>query len=231
MIFIGDLHGNFKYLCQEIKKRKDVIYIQVGDFGIGFSPDTDDDNMLFINDILISTNSKLYAIRGNHDDPLYFDGSHDLSNLVFVKDYSVMNIEGNNILFIGGAISIDRKYREKRQEDTGRPCHWNDSIFNYNPELIKNLKDIDIVVTHSTPNIATPYGCSAPIVLSWAEEDETLISELEKERSELTSIYQILKDGGNPISKWVYGHYHFEDYSVVDNTSFYLLDIGQFKTI
>jgi hypothetical protein len=39
-----------------------------------------------------------------------------LTNIKLIKDYTVLNLEGNNILFIGGAISVDRKSRMTKHQ-------------------------------------------------------------------------------------------------------------------
>ena len=84
--------------------------IQVGDFGAGFRKDFLDD-MLYLNDVLNEYNVTLYVIRGNHDDPKFFNGNHNWGNLKLLKDYTVLDLEGKKILLIGGAISIDRGNR------------------------------------------------------------------------------------------------------------------------
>jgi calcineurin-like phosphoesterase family protein len=53
----------------------------------------------------------MIAIRGNHDNPEYFKGDYKFTNLHLVPDYTVLKLEGQNFLFIGWSISIDRKPR------------------------------------------------------------------------------------------------------------------------
>ena len=65
-----------------------------------------------LNAVLRKINSVLYCIRGNHDDPSYFnDNIINKSNVKLIKDYSIISVGDKNILCIGGAVSIDRKYR------------------------------------------------------------------------------------------------------------------------
>jgi len=119
IFFLGDVHGQFDYLNWKIKDNPDVFnnssIIQVGDFGIGFKYNESSEKISLkkLNDTCVKHNIHIYAIRGNHDNPSYFNQNHDpvYSNIHLVPDYSVLTIDGKNILCIGGAISIDRVYR------------------------------------------------------------------------------------------------------------------------
>jgi hypothetical protein len=51
-------------------------------------------------------------IRGNHDDPYYFNNKvFSYSNVELLEDYTILTVGNDNILCVGGAISIDRLYR------------------------------------------------------------------------------------------------------------------------
>ena len=55
----------------------------------------------------------LILMRGNHDNPDYFENRLiDYPRMKTIPDYCVIQFSGNNILCIGGAVSIDREYRE-----------------------------------------------------------------------------------------------------------------------
>ena len=58
-------------------------------------------------------NNFLILIRGNHDNPEYFsDGKIDFPLMKTLPDYSILRFSKKHVLCIGGAISIDRKYRQ-----------------------------------------------------------------------------------------------------------------------
>ena len=85
---------------------KDTTIIQVGDFGVGFrSRARMDEEMVEINTRLAKNNNNLLVIRGNHDDPAYFDGNYNFSNIEFLPDYTVRTIEGRN--YLGSEINED----------------------------------------------------------------------------------------------------------------------------
>jgi metallophosphoesterase superfamily enzyme len=97
MRFIGDIHGNFNGLITKLTQRRirNENLIQVGDFGLGFRREKDD--LLFmdkLNESLIKKGNRLFVIRGNHDNPKFFDGAIQMSNLQLLPDYSVLNLEG-----------------------------------------------------------------------------------------------------------------------------------------
>ena len=118
MITIGDIHGNFDKLLRNIihYDLHDEILIQIGDFGIGFDPIMVELIKLVNIDLeLEKRNCKLYIIRGNHDNPSFWEKNRitDLKYITFIEDYSILDIEGKNVLFIGGGICIDRKKRKR----------------------------------------------------------------------------------------------------------------------
>ena len=222
MVILGDIHGNFNLIvnfCRKNESKQPINLIQLGDFGAGFSPDFLDD-MEYLNEHLFEYNVTLYVIRGNHDDPKFFDGKHNWSNLKLLKDYTVLDLEGKKILLIGGATSIDRNHR------TENISWWSDEIFRLDIKKIKKLKDIDIVVTHTTPNFANPISLNS-LVLLFAQDDSNLISDLTFERSELKRLYDILSEN-NEIKHWFYGHFHNTNTEEYNNTTFNLLGIDEF---
>ncbi len=61
-------------------------------------------------------NNWIVFVRGNHDNPAYFDGAMlNFKRFVAVPDYSILQACNHTILCVGGAISgaisIDRIYR------------------------------------------------------------------------------------------------------------------------
>ena len=129
MIFVGDLHGNWGHLKWAIKQKqlKDENIIQVGDFGVGFSSyEHDMEKLQQLNDFLKEKNITLYVWRGNHDNPYFFDGTVNMTNLKLLPDYTLTIIEGKGVLGVGGATSIDRRPRIVENEANIR--YGNDSF-------------------------------------------------------------------------------------------------------
>lgn len=227
MHFLGDIHGDFYVIqnfCRKFGNQSETVnLIQVGDFGAGFeSIEGFMSKMDYLNQILITHNVVVYAIRGNHDDPQYFDGQHNFwTNLKFIKDYDILNIENKNILFMGGAISIDRLDRVENKS------WWRDEIFVLREDLLNKMTDIDIVVTHTAPPFAAPNKIN-DLVLSYAMGDTNLIGDLAYERNLLNQAWEILIKN-NTIEKWYYGHFHFDKVEMLGGVEFNLLPINTTK--
>jgi len=241
LIFLGDLHGNFNYVTWYIKahKIKDAVIYQVGDFGIGFTNEYNDMNILDnLNKFLIEHNVHLYAIRGNHDNPKYFNGKFEkyFTNLHLLADYTVVDIDGVKILGVGGAISIDRKFRlGEMQQYTKvgviKELYWYDEPFVLNEDKLKEFDGIDIVVTHTAPDFCMPINKVGfgTLVEHYALEDPTLKGELTEERNLVTKMYDILKEKNKP-DFWFYGHFHNDWTANIEGTNYRLLNINEMYT-
>lgn len=229
MIFIGDIHGQFQIFLDLLKSKKyqSETLIQVGDFGVGFYPiDQEYHHLNKINSWLIKNNNFLYVIRGNHDNPNYFTESpFQLSNIQFLNDFDVLTIEDKTILFVGGAISIDRKMRREGVD------YWKDEEL---PHIIPDISQIydgtsiDIVCTHNCPTYTWPTELS-PIIHKFVTYDKTLIRDLIDERKRLDLLYEKIKDfNGYDPKRWVYGHMHKTIQTMFGNTTFQCCGINHF---
>ena len=81
---------------------------------------------------LSKANNWIVMVRGNHDDPSYFNKEkikHERCRTI--PDYSIIQACGHNILCIGGAVSIDRNYRKKHDAKyhlSGTASYWADEM-------------------------------------------------------------------------------------------------------
>jgi predicted phosphodiesterase len=230
VLFVGDIHGNFDVIPNFIKtfELDNCAVFQLGDFGVGFEDEIKEQRRLkYLNDRMKVSNSKLFAIRGNHDDPKYFDGNNMFENLELLKDYSVVNINGWNILGIGGAVSIDRIQRNgygyHSNGSEGRSW-WKDEVVVLDHEKLKDLNDIDIIITHTAPSFCSPI--LKDNLRMWFNYDPPLENDVNVERQTMTEIYDILKENNN-ISEWYYGHFHGTHKTERDKTNFYGVNINE----
>lgn len=220
MYLLGDIHGEFNtiyYFALKNENKEPINLIQVGDFGAGFHKGFISD-MEYLNDKLAEFNVMLYAIRGNHDDPRYFDGTHNWSNIKLLPDYSTEIIEGKKVLFIGGATSIDRLYRKPNVS------WWEGEAFKLDYDKLRTFEDVDIVVTHTSPKFAYPIGFN-DLVMNFAQHDPALVNDLLNERELLSITYNTLKEK-NKIKKWFYGHFHTIETTYYEETDFHVLGIN-----
>ena len=244
----GDNHGFWYKLIELISFHKltDLNFIQVGDFGVGFkSFETENGLLNELTTLLNSTGCKLYAIRGNHDDPSYFGIGTGKSivrynpAIYFLEDYTVLQRENLNILCIGGAISIDRKPRKEsnfKNQILGFPNRswWKKEKFVYDGDKLREVLDsvtVDVVVTHNAPLIFPPYDADTPLVDSYARMDATLKTELEEERNLITKVYDMMYLAGQEPKKWFYGHFHNDETTIYKGTEGIMLGIDEFKDL
>lgn len=245
MIIIGDTHG-IKPVFDIIDKSNitDSNIIHVGDLGLGFQPKKwDVANLYIIEEMLNDTKNKLYVVRGNHDNPEFWDQSKifnkELKRLKLVEDYSLLEIEDRNVFFCGGATSIDRCQRKR--EDP--PTWWEYEEFNLIVRHINNLDKrlIDTVITHNSPAFCYPHeSVISHLVTSWARKEirldgTDLIHDLKTERVRLTLLYKYLKTHNERIlpryriQNWFYGHFHKSYVEENDGTEFRAMAINEVK--
>jgi predicted phosphodiesterase len=238
-IYLGDIHGNFGLIHQYIDlfNLENVNLIQLGDFGIGFKRFEKDKRYLqMFHQKLVKNNVFVYAIRGNHDYKPYFDNDpFNLTNIKLVKDYTVLNLGGENILFVGGAISVDRMERygfgkDGETEPNGIVEWWKDEEFILDEEKLNQYRDIDVVVTHTAPAFCYPlvkagFGLYVETKIK-QNGDDKLRTDLLVERHQLSVMFDILKKN-NKIKSHVYGHFHQNYQMEYDGIKHILIGIGE----
>lgn len=196
-------------------------FIQVGDFGMGYRGEKFETKFLeLMNEELAGKGQTLYAIRGNHDDPYYFQGNHIYSNVKLLPDYSVERIEDKTYLFIGGATSIDRK------QNTLNVDYWSDEGFRADFEKIRTRTDINVVISHTAPQDAYPQTMGR-IVYEFAKFDSTLLADLNMERTLVTAAYQEICRNNPGLIEWWYGHFHSSRSEYIGSVRFRLLNIKE----
>jgi Icc-related predicted phosphoesterase len=243
---IGDIHGDFDLLKDRVKNYElsNTILFQVGDFGVGFryndprEPKKENKRLKDLNDFLKKRNIFLYVIRGNHDNPMFFDGNHNLANLIFMKDYDVVEVGRFTYIGIGGATSVDRKsnhhfksYRGNNHPGRREGIDWwgvGEKV-SYNEDKLEKIAGIDVVLTHTCPDFIFPPILGGP-VWKWCDCDSTLKDELIEERAIMSKIYNKLNEL-SVIKLWAYGHFHGSNFETYGNTKFKLLDVGEFLEI
>lgn len=247
--FIGDIHGEFKGLQGLMKKTgfRDTVYIVCGDIGLGFNKK---EYYSQIFNKLTRTASKMNCefifVRGNHDDRKFFD-KQLIHRKCFktVPDYSVIQTPSHNILCIGGAVSVDRTYRQlvlkenalsyslhhgctvNEAEKLCPKVYWEDEPCYYDDEKLNQLKlngiNIDIVCTHTCPSFAMPFDKQN--IQYWLDRDTKLNEDIDNERNIMDLVYNKLKSDGHTFDKWFYGHFHYHNVQYRDNVKFVMLDM------
>lgn len=139
IIVCGDIHADWNSLNRLVDEQHPDIILQVGDFG--YWP-----NFHFPMDKLDMQSTTLYFCPGNHEDWNALDALEDLEihpNIFYMPKGSLLTLDsGHNILFMGGAYSIDKAYRIPMyswfpQEEVSH-------------EDLENLPEVDIDIIIST---------------------------------------------------------------------------------
>jgi predicted phosphodiesterase len=195
--------------------------IQVGDLGLGFYSMEDDlKNLKILNEIMEEHRCTFYAIRGNHDNPIFFDGTLDLLSAVkLLPDLSLLEIEGKKVFFCGGGISIDRLARTEGRD------YWKEEEVDYDFEKLRELAGAEIVITHIAPTYAFPRELN-DMVNTWIELEKSrgnnLEWELGFERRQIRDIGIHFKD---TLKEWYYGHYHKNHWEYIDGVEYVCVGI------
>jgi len=174
-----------------------------------------------LNEIAKASNNLIFGVRGNHDDPSYFDGSFEYTNIKLLPDYSTIKTKNNNnILFIGGGLSIDRINRFEGVS------YWKNELPVYDENKLKQISKPSIVVSHAAPAFAYPQTKKG--LKNWGKIDPNLYNDNNMERGILTRIFNYLYDNKMIPNMWIYGHYHTSFEEQYYNVKFKALDIFEF---
>ena len=248
IVICGDIHGDFNLLVNKVcvqYQMKDTLVIVAGDCGFGFERKGYYENIVRRNAKRVNDcNNWFLFIRGNHDNPAYFDGkTFRHKRFMAIPDYSVVKANGHTILCIGGAISVDRHTRIEAWEHNQKRMrmyshtsvsdellspnyYWSDEAPIFNKEILSeviSIHKVDAVVTHTAPSFCELQNKNG--LLQWAINDDTLLDDVHREREVMDAIYQVLKSDGDRVKHWYYGHFHQSWHSSIDGVLFKMLDI------
>lgn len=214
MIYLtGDTHRDFKriqFFCSENKTSKEDIMVILGDAGINLCLDGRD--QMLKEELRDNLPITLFCIHGNHEErPFNVSGYEELEwhgakvyiddkypNQVFAKDGEIYDFNGQKVLVIGGAYSVDKFYRL----ENGLP--WFESeqpSLEIKEHVIENLDKVgwkvDYVFSHTCPYNVMPRHLFLPGI------DQRRVDNSTEEwlMREVASKLEFKK-------RWYFGHYH-----------------------
>ena len=203
-----------------------VNFVQLGDFGLGFEkPKKDHDRLTTINHFLKEKDSHLWVIRGNHDNPGFWQWGcgYQFSNIHFVPDDSIVKLDDKLCYFAGGAVSVDRSRRTQGID------YWAGEICNES-NLLGFKERIDILFTHDVYHPVSPFGTTSDTLKYWCERDENLMGDILNSQNSMMSLYHVVYDI-NPNFSWYHGHYHESHVTNNNGQVVHSLGILEFKEV
>ena len=230
----GDVHGELSGLVQNAVNRGISItdILVVGDFGAGFGrPKSMNVAYDKVRTSLEKNDICIYAIRGNHDDPAFFDGKYDFERLHFLPDHHMIELCGKKIYPIGGAVSADIDLVDPLSRKSRRMI--NDSLIKFCSskrvwwpneapvQISEGLPTaVDVIVSHEAPLSFDP-----PLVQADYVREETWLKIVES-RKYLDYVLQAVKP-----ALWFYGHYHCHFEGNYQNTRYRCMDIAEMARV
>lgn len=244
IVVSGDIHGDFKELVHKCCVRyglRDTLVVVAGDCGFGFErPGYYENVYKGCGKHLVELNDWIVFVRGNHDNPAYFDGlqvSH--RRWTAVPDYSVLSACGHAVLCVGGAVSVDREARRLHTRFVLKPkdrlesnVYWPDEhpVFDQQAlDVMSRSCRIDTVVTHTAPSFCELTSHAG--IEYYTQYNEMLLDDVKAERRTMDRLHDYLTAHGHPLSQWFYGHFHQSWHSRIGGVRYNMLDCMEFREV
>lgn len=221
----ADTHSMEKTLYIVRKVGENAVIVHLGDNAEGFQPlDVELRILTKTNHLLEKNDSYLLIIRGNHSKNDAFEEYHlynqTFSRIYFVPDYSLITINNQKCLFVGGGISIDRCGRIENVS------YWSDEEVLLD---VDKIQECDILFTHVGGSNEYPQTFNQ-LVHYWAGEEKKnrqwnqhcLLDELRGEKRKIDKILELSKP------KWhLYGHFHCSHFEEIDGIKTRIVNIEE----
>jgi hypothetical protein len=210
----------------------DSVIIVCGNCGIGTkSKEYYDDVFTEFNKILDANNCFVLFVRGNNDDPSYFENRLiDFEHIKTIPDYSVVALKTYNCLCIGGSVSFDKEWKLSQEKEFGKKLFWENEAPIFNEEeldaILKKFK-ISCVVTSTSPTFAYP-GTNAFKKSKWLSEDKSILNRFSDERKVIDKIYEKIVDCDTKPYIWAYGRFKMNNQAKVNDILFSSMQSYQF---
>jgi Icc-related predicted phosphoesterase len=182
IVAVGDTHGQFEKLTDFIIDKHPEIILQCGDFGYWPS-------FFNVKSMIVNGKTKIYFCDGNHEDHSFLSKKkkrYEIKSNVFYqpRGTTLQLPDGRNVLFVGGASSIDRQFRIPGYDWFPEEL-LTEKVFEFLPK-----EKVDIVISHTSPT------CFGDLYI-----DDDHYKDLS--RIVLQEVYEMYKP-----TVWIHGHFH-----------------------
>lgn len=192
IIMTGDIHGRYDYLNNLIKLELPDIIIVCGDFG--YFPNIE--KYAGQEQTIDTLHTKILFCDGNHDDHWELRKLKNMeiaSNVFYQPRGSTYRLpDGRNILFMGGANSIDRMQR------TIGVSWWPEEIISQSDFQNLPKESIDMFVTHTCSNELYDDHISSGLGGVWSPRKDS-----DPSYTALSALWEMYKP-----AQWFFGHFH-----------------------
>lgn len=224
----GDTHGQFKRIynfCMENQTTRDDTLVILGDVGIHYTKNKKIYRRLKkeLSELPIT----LFCIHGNHEErPYNYPYAHykerkwheaivymedEYPNIIFAKDGEVYDFNGNKTLVVGGAYSIDKKYRIRMGYNWYESEQPSEEIKEYTEKTLSKYQwNVDTVFSHTCPYKYMPKHLFIPMIEQDTVDNSTEIW--------LGKLEEKLR-----YKEWYFGHFH--DYYTVEKMTMLFNDV------
>ena len=121
---------------------------------------------------------------------------------------------------------------ELQENDISRNLYWKNEAPIYDADKMNTICAsflIDTAVTHTAPSHCELFSKSN--LNQWAENDSSLLKDVQSERKTMDMILHHLKTDNHPVNHWYYGHFHQSWHSAIDGILYQMLDIMEFSQV
>lgn len=190
--FIGDVHGKYRRYRELLHDSPPSI--QIGDMGVGFFHNNGRPQPNPPFDVMIEGNHRF--IRGNHDNPKVCQ-----RHTQWIAD----GIIENDVMFIGGALSIDKEWRVEGDS------WWADEELS--SSMLTTLVDL---YTTARPRVMVTHDCPASMAVHMCDPHKLgFPSRTQQAFQSMFEIYQ--------PELWIFGHWHKHADEIHNGTRFICL--------
>lgn len=211
-------------LVQEKPSYRNGVMFVVGGCNFGTKP-VEYFNKKFseLNKALVKSDFHILFIRGNNDDPSYFDEEKiNFSNIKTLTSNCVVQFSEYSCLCIGGGISFDREWKKEKSKEYGTPMYWENERIDFDIKEIEDAikeNNIACVISHESPSFIG-LGTSEYKKNKWFKNDKNLLDDVIKCRSKLDSLYNELVKADKKPYVWWYTRLEWSSSNVVNDIVF-----------
>lgn len=209
------------------------IIIVSGNGGIGLkSKRYYDETFSKLEKVLADNNCYIFFIRGNSDDPSYFENRLiDFDHIKTIPDYSVVVLKNFNCLCIGGSTSIDKEWKLSQEEVFGKKRFWENEAPKMDEKLLDEILaefKISCVVSSTSPSFVYPSANSFKNS-KWFSSNKEIMRNFTDERRVMDKVYEKILDSDSKPFVWAYGRFKMSHNDKSNDIIF--LSLGQYQII